>query len=366
MNNTLRVGFVLCSSASQPIPSTRIAVLNMLPYLREAGIDPVIVFDPKLPSETPDLIGVGEHAIQAGCQLVVIQKVRGPRAVSLARQLAAAGVPTVYAVCDLVDVPMVEATTFTVAVTEHLRSLYPPALQSRIHVVHDGIENPGVFKSDWGTNHAFERQRLSAVLVTSAALDQLPVIGRPPAWLSIRIVGRYERGARKWRQIRWNWAERPLGARLAYLGFLLDPRIACVPWNRHGVYREMNQADIGVLPIDTSEASPDKAIAPAWRLKSENRLTMKMSMGLPVIATPIPSYEGVIEHGVNGFLARSPSDWAMCLDALRDSERRRAMGLAARASVVRDYSMDEQAAKLLRAFDAVSTACRPTSLRNRD
>ena len=72
-----------------------------------------------------------------------------------------------------------------------------------------------------------------------------------------------------------------------------------------------------------------------------------MSVGLPVVASPIPSYEAVIQHGINGFLARSERDWATCLTALRDPVRRREMGLAARAFVSEKYSMEAQAAKLL-------------------
>jgi glycosyltransferase involved in cell wall biosynthesis len=105
------------------------------------------------------------------------------------------------------------------------------------------------------------------------------------------------------------------------------------------------EADIGVIPI-VADADP-AVIAPAWKVKSENRLTMKMSAGLPVIATPIPSYEAVIEHGVNGFLARTRHDWDRCLDALRDPELRREMGEHARRSVSARFSMQAQAERFI-------------------
>lgn len=343
-----RVGFVLCSSAADPIPSTRFAVLNMLPYLRSAGLQPCILSEPPQPSETPDLTGMAARAVDAGCDVVVLQKVRGPGAVALARQLAAAGVHTIYAVCDLVDVPMVEATDATVTVTAYLRSRYPATLQPRIYVVHDGIERPAACKSDWGAGTGTRNCQLQAVLVTSGNLDRLAVLGHPPAWLKVRIVGRYARGLGRWREMRWTWDTQRPGQRLDYLRFLLDRRIECVPWNPEGVYQEMMQADIAVIPIETPAAQSGAALSPAWKVKSENRLTMKMSMGLPVIATPIPSYEPVIEHGVNGFFARSARDWHACLAALRDPARRREMGLAARASVATKYSMQEQAAELIR------------------
>lgn len=352
----LNVGFVLCSSAEQPMPSTRIAVLNMLPFLQSAGLQTHLLFSPPQPSETPNLCGVTARAVEANCEVVVLQKVRGPGAVALAQQLTAAGVRTVFAVCDVVDVPMVAATDATVVVTEYLRSLYPQELQPRIHVVHDGIERPDARKSDWGSTNGSAISPLNAVLVTSASLDRLPILANPPAWLKVRIVGRYAVGMRKWRETRWKWATQPSGERLDYFRFLTNRRIECVPWNPEGVYREMMRADIGVTPVETPAAERGAASPPAWKVKSENRLTMKMSMGLPVVAVPIPSYEAVIEHGISGFLARSARDWEQCLTALRDPARRREMGLAARTSVARRYSMEEQAAKLVRVLSIVCTS----------
>lgn len=349
-----RVGFILCSSEVQPIPSTRVAVINMLPFLRNAGLQPCILFGPLQESETPDLTGVAARVAEAGCQVVVLQKVRGAGAVALARELASAGVRTVYAACDWVDLQMVEATDATVVVTDYLRSLCPAALLSRIHVVHDGIERPDACKSDWNSGAGSRVKPLQSVLVTSAALDRLPVLGKPPPWLKVRLVGRYTRGLRRCSEARWNWASLPIEARLDYLRFLANRRIECVPWEPDGVYREMIQSDIALIPIEVSTAESGAGAPPAWKLKSENRLTMKMSIGLPVIATPIPSYEPLIEHGINGFFACSPRDWETCLTALRDPDRRREMGLAARVSVARKYSMQEQADKLIRVLQQYS------------
>lgn len=343
-----RIGFVLCSSVAQPIPSTRITVLNMLPFLRSAGLDPCVLFESQQPSETPDLAGVAKRAAEAGCEVVVLQKVHGSSALALARELAGAGIRTIFAVCDVVDVPMVETTDATIIVSDYLKSLYPQTLWPRIRVVHDGIERPALFKNYGVTEQARTTTPLQAILVTSTDLDRLPVISRPPAWLNVRIVGRYGRGLRKWREMWWKWCSQPAGEHLNYLDFLTDRRIECIPWDPEGVYVEMMKADIGIIPIETPAVESGAAGPPAWKVKSENRLTMKMSMGLPVIATPIPSYELVIEHGVNGFLARSTRDWVNCLSALRDPERRREMGFAARSSVAEKYSMKEQAAKLIR------------------
>jgi glycosyltransferase involved in cell wall biosynthesis len=348
--NPVRIGFVLLSNSAQPIPSTRIAVLNMFPYLRAAGFDPQIVFEPASATETPDVSGLASRLIAERFEIIVLQKVHGPSVQALVRDLTNAGIKSVYLVCDLVNVTMAEATSATVTVTDYLRDQHPQHLRSKIHVVHDGIEenwNFEILRSD----HRGSRSRpLHAVLVTSAPMAIIPQIGIPPEWLHITILGRYPerqapgarlRGALRTIRAQANWADR-----LKCVQFLASPRIHCVAWSLQRVRDYLCRADIAIIPIDDTPAQLADGSPPMWKRKSENRLTLKMSAGLPVIATPIPSYEPVIEQGVNGFFARSPAEWKTCFQALRDPALRERMGTAARASVVHRYSMEEQARKL--------------------
>jgi hypothetical protein len=343
-----KIGFVLLSSAADPLPSTRITVLNMFAYLRDAGFDPHIVFEPQSPTEVPDVSGLAQRLVGHGFRAVFFQKVHGRSVEALARELRGAGIRTVYGVCDLVNPAMVEATDATIAVTEYLRSLYPVELQQKIRVIHDGIENPLAQKQSWSDHTGGRRQRLHAVLVTSATLTDLPVLGMPPDWLDVCIVGRYPPASarlERLREARWKLLEQPGGSRMAYAAFLLNPRIRRVQWDPAGVYDELQRADIGIIPVDTSSPSDAGADVPSWKVKSENRLTMKMAVGLPVIATPIPAYEPVLQHGWNGFFAHSRADWQRCLQALRDPALRREIGDRARRSVLLRYSKERQGAE---------------------
>jgi hypothetical protein len=347
----VNIGFVLLSNSDRPLPSTRIAALNMFPFLRAADFEPHILFEPVLPTETPDVSSLAERALRGGLRIVVFQKVHGSSVEELARCLSALGIKTVYAVCDLVDPGMVAATDATLAVTDYLKSLYPPAYQPKIRVVHDGIEQVDLCKMSWRTDRGSRSHPLRAVLVTSDNLDFLPVIGAPPDWLEVTIVGRYPPSGRliqRLRDVRWKLAaKRNTRERLAYLRFLGNRRIQCIPWDVVHVYDNLRQADIGIIPIDPQD-NPE-----AWDLKSENRLTMKMCVGLPVIATPIPSYEAVVEHGRNGFLPRTQSAWLTCLEALRDPVLRRDIGETARQTVIKKYSKEEQARRLIQALHAL-------------
>lgn len=352
----IKVGFVLLSNSRRPIPSTRIAVLNMFPFLRAAHFDPHIVFEPEQGAERPDVAGLAPRIVAEGFQIVVFQKVHGASVEALARQLGQAGVRTVFCVCDVIDAAMAAATDATVVVTDFLKSLYPEALQHKMHVVHDGIEHPQLHKPASGALLGSRAKPLRAVLVTSAQLNQLPQIGSPPSWLSVTVVGRYADA--RWQRLREaRWAMMGLRgnrARLDYLAFLADRRIRCVAWDAAGVYRHMLGADVGIIPIDAVEpADAGAAAVPSWKVKSENRMSMKMCVGLPVVATPIPSYLPLMRQGDNGFLASTRKEWIAYLELLRDPELRQRVGSAARQSVLQRYSMQEQARLLIVVLDSL-------------
>ncbi len=362
----IKIGFVLLSNARNQMPSTRIAALNMFPFLRAAHFDPHIVFEPERDTETPDLTGLATRWIGEKFDIVMFQKVHGPSVQNAASQLAAAGIKTVYGVCDLIRPEMAEATHATIAVTDYLRSLYPPDLQHKIYVVQDGIEHPDRCKTRFSQHRGSRDQPLRAVLVTSAELDHIPVFPLIPDWLEVHIVGRYPAAGelrQRFRQFRWKWlGQDSTRNRIAYLRFLANRRIRRVAWNADDVYDVMQRADIGILPIDSPSPSGALDPVPAWKIKSENRLTMKMCVGLPVIATPIPSYEPIISQGNNGFLATTWPQWIECLELLRDPASRQAIGARARQSVLARYSQQDQARRLIDILHSLvpAPASRPT------
>ena len=342
--NTTKVGFALLTSSKNPAPSTRIACLNLFPHLAGLGLEPVVVFDQPEAKAEPDMDGVAERAAAQGCKVVVFQKIHGASVLRCITRLRELGIRSIYCVCDFVDNEQAAAVDRTIVVTDFLRSLYAPALQQRIDVVHDGIERPALMKP---APAKFASGRLRAVLVTSHEIYTLPVIGLPPRPWNVEVVGQFSADPTHRRQaLRWAvMREARFAARCATLLAALHPRLERTPWHHERVYEAMLRADIGVIPVDAAERRlQPTAPVPSWQLKSENRLTLKMALGLPVIATPIPSYEPVLQHGVNGFFASTSDDWGRCFGLLRDPALRVEMGQEARQSVLARFSVERQAA----------------------
>ena len=124
--------------------------------------------------------------------------------------------------------------------------------------------------------------------------------------------------------------------------------------NVKSAYETVRNADMGIIPIEPTSELPKGTSVPLWQAKSENRLKLKMFIGFPVVATPIPTYESTIESGRNGFFANSRADWLRDLEILRDLAARSEIGHLARVSLISRYSMKGQARLLIEALRLVS------------
>ncbi|MBK8768340.1 MAG: hypothetical protein IPM01_28665 [Burkholderiaceae bacterium] len=92
-------------------------------------------------------------------------------------------------------------------------------------------------------------------------------------------------------------------------------------WSLDTVYSQMLAADIAILPMPAGENI---------LVKSANRLALCMALGLPTIATPIPSYENVGLAGSAWMPARSSDEFCMHVLALADPSTRQRIGHLAR------------------------------------
>ncbi|MBR7120693.1 MAG: glycosyltransferase [Lentisphaeria bacterium] len=97
----------------------------------------------------------------------------------------------------------------------------------------------------------------------------------------------------------------------------------CIDWSETAEAHALSIAHAGIMPL------PDTAFA---RGKSAYKLICYLRAGIPGIASPVGENCRVIEHGRNGLLADSDSDWVEALKTLSDPERRKTLAAGAAIS----------------------------------
>lgn len=89
------------------------------------------------------------------------------------------------------------------------------------------------------------------------------------------------------------------------------------------------------------------------RSKSNIRCLTAGLVGAPVVASPVGPYAEYVEHGSNGFLARTPDEWTGYVEQLvADPELRHAMGDANRRKA-RAYAMSTNSWRWLEVYEEI-------------
>ncbi|MDO8640930.1 MAG: glycosyltransferase [Nitrosarchaeum sp.] len=110
-------------------------------------------------------------------------------------------------------------------------------------------------------------------------------------------------------------------------------------WSMDNWHNDLNEADVAICPqrVDLQPA------------KSNVKVTTAMSMGIPVVASPLNAYQEVIDHGVNGYLCHGQDEWYRALMELKDSNHRKMIGERAKATVY-NYTIDAITTQYIRMF----------------
>jgi glycosyltransferase involved in cell wall biosynthesis len=107
-----------------------------------------------------------------------------------------------------------------------------------------------------------------------------------------------------------------------------------LPWDFHQEVPRLQACQIGVVPVKPHPWTP-------WKFFF--KLIQFMSLGMPVVASPVGSNLEIIEDGANGFLADGDDQWYDRLRALADDPAlRRSMGQAARQTAETRFGLDRQ------------------------
>ena len=118
------------------------------------------------------------------------------------------------------------------------------------------------------------------------------------------------------------------------------------PFSPETQVSDLQDCHVGLVPVADT----------AWnRLKAFFKVVQYMAVGLPVVGRRIGTNPDVIDDGVNGFLVESSEEWYQQLRLLADDPALRArMGAAARRTVVEQFSVEKQTARLAALLDDVA------------
>lgn len=305
------VGWLLCGD--ERVGSSRIQGFNISRELNRLGVASFIIQRPRVYKDWFALNYYTKKKILASrFDVVVFQRVHHD-AGDFVRQLRTAGTRTVFVMADYFPTAMPRLCDRVIVVSETLRQFLidDGVAPSAIDVVPDALE----------TGESLCKR-----------YDAEP--GRP-----LRVV---------WVGNKGHWGTLgPVREALGNPGLadlelvtISDHPEASVRWDVRTVWDEILQCDIAVVPADTSTR---EGLA-----KSNNRVTMFKALGLPVICSPLPSYRKVIAHGVSGYFADRPEEWADCLLVLRDKSVREAVGLADREAIFQRYALSPVALRYKR------------------
>ena len=122
--------------------------------------------------------------------------------------------------------------------------------------------------------------------------------------------------------------------------------ITNVPWSLETEVEELQSVHVGLMPLDDDLWSRGKCAFKALQF---------MSVGVPVVASPVGMNREVIEESENGFLVGEPREWEEPLARLIDNpELRNRLGKAARRTVELRYSYEACVPLLLEGLTRVT------------
>ena len=206
--------------------------------------------------------------------------------------------------------------------------MIPKRYQEKTFLVFDSYEHlEGQYK-----RHN-NKKRLKLAFVSNSVFSRFPQIEFLPKNVSLTIIGPPAERVKRFMPDRKMFTETPY--RFKYL-----------VWNLNTVYKELIKCDVGVIPYRSKDLKGDFI-----KRKSNNRLVLFMSLGMPAIVSPTPEYKKLIKQGVNGFIAKSPKQWVYFIELLRDNPKiRKRIGIEARKDVLNKYSLKSQADLYLKIF----------------
>ncbi len=116
-----------------------------------------------------------------------------------------------------------------------------------------------------------------------------------------------------------------------------------IEWNEENEINDLIQCNIGIMPLYNNEFAQGKC---------GFKIIQFLSLGIPVVASPIGVNEQIVDAGINGFLCSTMQDWMLALEKLlTEASLRRQMGISGRKKIEEYYSEASNEKNFISLFD---------------
>lgn len=322
-----KIGWIL--SGSKNVAGARIQGWNMHKEFLKRGISSEIIsfkhfnYDLKFSKREVDEI------LKKDYDLIVLQKIQtGDKFGYLVEQAHKKGVKIIFIGIDSINIDFAIKCDSIIVVSEYLKKLIPKKEQKKTFLVFDSYEHP---KEQYKKHN--DKKKLNLVFISNGIFSKFPQIEILPKNVSLTIIGPPEERVRKFMPDKKMFTETPY-------------KFKYVVWDLKNVHKEVLKCDVGVIPYRDKDLEKDFV-----KRKSNNRLVLFMSLGMPAIVSPTPEYEKLIKQGKNGFIAKTPNEWHKFIELLRNNPKlRKGIGDEARKCVKEKFSLESQANLYLKIF----------------
>ncbi len=131
--------------------------------------------------------------------------------------------------------------------------------------------------------------------------------------------------------------------RVCLPGVRVDPR----PWRAETALQDIAAFDVGLVPLDDT---------PFEQAKFPFKLLQYLALGVPSVTSRIGTAASLLRDGENGLLADSPSGWSAALERLvADGALRTRLGDCGRETVASQYTLERVAPLLIQGLTQAAT-----------
>lgn len=309
-DNDFSIAWLLCSDINTG--SSRIHGINIHKEMIRRNIKSYIIRTKKEFNEILDYNFLDKFLIEKSkFKYVIFQRVFGEKAVKLCKELQNNGTICGFIMADIFDNDMLEIVDFIIVPSEYLKE----------YLINNGIDADKIFYLPDAIETApnLKKKHISK--------DNIKIVwvGNEGHWETLNFIRKILR-------------ENPQ-LKNYELTTISSHKEATKKWNLNTVWDEILEKDIGIIPMDVSDEN--------HLAKSNNRATMFMALGIPVVCSPLPAYLNIIENGVNGYIAQNEKEWIEYLSKLQDPILRQKIGDNAHKYAFQNFNIDLITSKFL-------------------